>query len=64
MTPSRTAVHKPWPGLIEAYRDRLPIGDDWAPVTLLEGGTPLIHAKRISEGEQAMLDQVRQAVTD
>ncbi|MFC7677161.1 threonine synthase [Mycolicibacterium sp. GCM10028919] len=49
MTPSRTAVHKPWPGLIEAYRDRLPIGDDWTPVTLLEGGTPLIHAKRISE---------------
>ena len=42
-------VHTPWPGLIAAYRDRLPVGDDWAPVTLLEGGTPLIHAKRISE---------------
>ncbi|MBB2773327.1 MULTISPECIES: threonine synthase [Mycolicibacterium] len=43
------AVHRRWPGLIEAYRDRLPVGDDWTPVTLLEGGTPLIHAKRLSE---------------
>jgi threonine synthase len=43
------AVHRPWPGLIEAYRDRLPVGDGWTPVTLLEGGTPLIHAKRLSE---------------
>ena len=44
-----TPVHTPWPGLIEAYRDRLPIGADWTAVTLLEGGTPLIHAKRLSE---------------
>lgn len=42
-------VHKPWPGLIEAYRDRLPGTESWTPVTLLEGGTPLIHAKRLSE---------------
>ncbi len=42
-------VHRPWPGLIEAYRDRLPVGDNWTPITLLEGGTPLIHAKRLSE---------------
>jgi threonine synthase len=42
-------VHKPWPGLIAAYRDRLPVGDDWTPITLLEGGTPLIHAPRLSE---------------
>ena len=46
---SRTATHQPWPGLIAAYRDRLPVGDDWKPVTLLEGGTPLIAATRISE---------------
>lgn len=46
---SRTTPHQAWPGLIAAYRDRLPVGDDWTPVTLLEGGTPLIHATRISE---------------
>jgi len=38
-----------WPGLIEAYRDRLPGSENWTPVTLLEGGTPMIHAKRLSE---------------
>jgi threonine synthase len=42
-------VHRPWPGLIAAYRDRLPVEDDWRPITLLEGGTPLIHAERLSE---------------
>ncbi|MCV7064988.1 threonine synthase [Mycolicibacterium houstonense] len=42
-------VHRPWPGLIEAYRDRMPVGDNWTPITLHEGGTPLIHAKRLSE---------------
>jgi threonine synthase len=49
MTPSKAAVHRQWPGLIEAYRDRLPVGDDWVPVTLMEGGTPLIPAPRLSE---------------
>jgi threonine synthase len=49
MTPSKAAVHRQWPGLIEAYRDRLPVGDDWVPVTLFEGGTPLISAPRLSE---------------
>lgn len=42
-------VHTPWPGLIAAYRDRLPIGEHWQPVTLREGGTPLLPAKRLSE---------------
>ena len=36
---STTKVHTAWPGLIEAYRDRLPVAADWTPVTLLEGGT-------------------------
>ena len=27
-------VHRRWPGLIEAYRDRLPIGENWETVTL------------------------------
>src|SRR6202012_4676016 len=51
MTPpsaAKTTVHQPWPGVIAAYRDRLPGGDDWAPVPLLEGGTPLIPATRLS----------------
>lgn len=43
------AVHRAWPGLIEAYRDRLPVKDDWKVVTLLEGGTPLIAAPYLSE---------------
>ena len=38
-----------WPGLIEAYRDRLPMAANWTPVTLLEGGTPLVPAPRLSE---------------
>jgi threonine synthase len=42
-------VHTPWPGLIAAYRDRLPVEDSWTPITLLEGGTPLIRATRLSE---------------
>lgn len=47
-TPRQNPVHSAWPGLIEAYRDRLAVGDDWTPVTLLEGGTPLIHAEHLS----------------
>ena len=49
MSSTRTPIHTAWPGLIEAYRDRLPDAANWTPVTLHEGGTPLIHAKRISE---------------
>ena len=48
-TTAPRAVHQPWPGLIEAYRDRLPIGDNWTPITLREGGTPLLPAPRLSE---------------
>jgi threonine synthase len=43
------AVHQPWPGLIAAYRDRLPVEDGWTPITLREGGTPLVPAPRLSE---------------
>ena len=47
---ARRPVHtSPWPGLIAAYRDRLPVEDDWTPITLLEGGTPLIQRQRLSE---------------
>ena len=49
MSPKNRRVHTPWPGLIEAYRERLSMAADWTPVTLLEGGTPLVAAPRISE---------------
>ncbi|MDN5759442.1 MAG: threonine synthase [Tomitella sp.] len=49
MTTDHTPVHHAWPGVIEAYRDRLPIGDDRKTVTLFEGGTPLVPAPHLSE---------------
>ena len=38
-----------WPGLIEAYRDRLPVTPDTPVITLYEGGTPLVPAKQVSD---------------
>ena len=38
-----------WRGLIEEYRDRLPVTDATPVVTLLEGNTPLVPALRVSE---------------
>ena len=38
-----------WPGIIEAYRDRLPVTDRTPVVTLHEGNTPLVEAPRLSE---------------
>ncbi len=38
-----------WPGIIETYRDRLPIHPDTPVITLKEGGTPLLAAERLSE---------------
>ncbi|WP_084960847.1 threonine synthase [Thermoactinospora rubra] len=38
-----------WRGLIEEYRDRLPVTAKTPVVTLLEGGTPLVPAKRVSK---------------
>ncbi|GAA2385673.1 threonine synthase [Nonomuraea africana] len=37
-----------WRGLIEEYRDRLPVSETTPVVTLLEGGTPLLPANRVS----------------
>ncbi len=38
-----------WRGIIEEYRDRLPVSDSTPVVTLREGGTPLVPAQVLSE---------------
>ena len=42
-------MSRPWPGVIETYRDLLPVAPATPVVTLLEGGTPLLEAPRLSE---------------
>ena len=37
-----------WKGVMEEYRPLLPIGPGTPVVTLLEGGTPLVPAPRLS----------------
>ncbi len=37
-----------WRGIIEEYRDRLPVTDATPVVTLREGGTPLVRSERLS----------------
>ncbi len=44
-----TAAQLGWPGLIAAYSARVAIPAGAKVVTLLEGGTPLIHAETLSE---------------
>lgn len=38
-----------WRGIIEEYRDRLPVGPDTPVISLREGGTPLVLANSVSE---------------
>jgi threonine synthase len=38
-----------WRGIIEEYRDRMPVADTTRVVTLREGGTPLIVSEQLSE---------------
>ena len=38
-----------WPGLIEAYRDRVAVPEDARVITLQEGNTPLVEAHHLSE---------------
>ena len=38
----------PWRGIIEEYRDRLPVTDTTPVVTLCEGGTPLVRSEPLS----------------
>ena len=44
-TMSRTS---PWRGVIEEFRERLPVTDATPVITLREGGTPLVPAPRLS----------------
>ena len=46
-----------WPGIIEAYRARLPVTEATPVITLLEGATPLIAAPHLSGlvGRQVLL---------
>ncbi|MER2134263.1 MAG: threonine synthase [Arthrobacter sp.] len=38
-----------WRGVIREYADRLPVTENTEVITLGEGGTPLVHAKALSE---------------
>jgi threonine synthase len=40
---------QPWPGLIESYREYLPVNENTPIITLLEGNTPLIEVPAIAE---------------
>ncbi|GAA4634824.1 threonine synthase [Actinoallomurus vinaceus] len=42
-------MSRAWRGVIEEYRDRLPVTAGTPVVTLLEGGTPLLPATRVSQ---------------
>lgn len=44
-----------WQGVIEAYRDRLPVTDAMPVVTLYEGNTPLLPAPTLSERVDAQV---------
>ncbi|HET7529894.1 MAG TPA: threonine synthase [Mycobacteriales bacterium] len=43
-----TVRRRPWRGVIEEFRDRLPVTGATPVVTLQEGGTPLVPAPRLS----------------
>jgi len=45
-----------WRGVIDKYREYLPIGRDAEVITLNEGNTPLIHASRLSKEVGSNLD--------
>jgi len=45
---SQRGAHQ-WRGVIEEYRDRLPVSAKTPVITLREGGTPLIHALYLSK---------------
>ncbi len=48
-TEARPLARAGWRGLIEEYRDRLPVSAGTPVVTLHEGATPLVYASHLSE---------------
>ncbi len=46
---------KAWPGVIEQYREFLPVSDRTPIVTLREGNTPLVPAPRLAEATDPSL---------
>ena len=48
-TSIHTKAHPQWRGIIEEYRDRMPVTDKTPIVSLREGGTPLVRANVLSE---------------
>jgi threonine synthase len=51
--PPTATPHPRWPGVIEAYRDQLPVTEATPVVTLREGGTPLVDAPHLSDRTRA-----------
>ena len=49
LSPAPTNAPRRWPGVIEAYRERMPVQPGWVVVTLQEGGTPLLPAPHLSD---------------
>ncbi len=47
-TSIHTKAHPQWRGIIEEYRDRMPVTDKTPIVSLREGGTPLVRANVLS----------------
>ena len=59
---------KAWRGVIEEYRDFLPVSDKTPIVTLYEGNTPLVPAPRLAEATDVRMtvrkvDKLRAFVT-
>jgi threonine synthase len=48
-------MHRAWPGVIEAYREYLPVTDRTPVVTLYEGNTPLVPAPRLANATDPSL---------
>ncbi|MBB4908002.1 threonine synthase [Actinophytocola algeriensis] len=48
-TQASVGVRPGWPGVIAAYADRIELPEGATPVTLQEGGTPLVEAPHLSE---------------